>query len=919
MSRVVGRLLTVAVVVGLAAVLALAVARRMKPPPICTSDLKPDIALLGYRHLFAEPDGDVRHFDPTHPLKLRILGEEPFSWRVTLVNPTDAPPLTPTWRRKASALFYVVPSDKVPDDVSAVRIEGQHISGGCQVVQEWAVKHAQTSTTGPARTLPLTEDARPNLQAIVRDGAPADALDALHRLAQLDTVSATTAGRRAEAWLRAAEVARKRRAVSAAVRHMSSAAFFLQESRQFQRGLDLLRDAEALARAHGHYEGLMHIALYRGDIEEARHNLDATIAAYKKALQFADQNDQPRFRVFIELGLVESLQESGHHAEALQRLERIRDGLSDDGSDRTTTFFHAHLAWALMRAMESGAMPPDWGMVRSVSELALAGWTTHGDAQGISNETARLARLAFLQRDFDTLGRRLREFRTLDPVRRNRVTAFVTTLEGEYELAQGRPPAAERRFQAALAEALADTAGRPSDQSWAALDGLARTALATGRRQAALQYFADAVHHLRATALRAPLLGSRAELWLDRRRLFGAFVGLLIESGRLHEAFERAHDAVSFPLSVAAAEAQMRGIDADDRARWMAERDAYFQAREQCEQIAQQLGAVGAPGRSARLADLEACRGRAAAAFTRADAHLEEVLGAVTVGTIDAKTVAAGLGPKEALVLELDADGARRQFVVTQAGVQVAPSSRPILELPQLEAMDHVYLVVGQARDAEQLTAPSRRDGKVPLERFSVSLVPTAITLAPKATDIPARDLLVIDPQQDLRRARMLGEALQTALPDAQHRAGSAARRGAVLEALAEADRFVFIGHGQIDETDAWRSNLMLGDGALTVADVLARRPALRLAVLSACEAAGAPKKEGSPWVAIASAFVVAGTRSVLAPTRPVTPREAHRFVDAFLDEGGLDRPGPAYRAAALALRAQGDPGWAAFVLFGSP
>jgi len=138
-----------------------------------------------------------------------------------------------------------------------------------------------------------------------------------------------------------------------------------------------------------------------------------------------------------------------------------------------------------------------------------------------------------------------------------------------------------------------------------------------------------------------------------------------------------------------------------------------------------------------------------------------------------------------------------------------------------------------------------------------------------------------------------------------------------------------FAAHAEAKEATPWRSGFLLGKGAgndayLRASNVARLRLNARLAVLSGCQSAGATALAGEGALGLSSAFLSAGTRTVVATLWPVEDRVAERWMAAFYGALAAGRPvATAAREAGAALRAHpatANPrDWAAFVVLGEP
>jgi CHAT domain-containing protein len=104
------------------------------------------------------------------------------------------------------------------------------------------------------------------------------------------------------------------------------------------------------------------------------------------------------------------------------------------------------------------------------------------------------------------------------------------------------------------------------------------------------------------------------------------------------------------------------------------------------------------------------------------------------------------------------------------------------------------------------------------------------------------------------------------------------------LERLSTADLFHFAGHGISDEASGWDSALLLaGDEQLTPAELLVQEHAPRWVVLSGCHTARGNRLGQVEAAGLAQAFLAAGSRQVVATTRPLDDQAgAELFADFY-------------------------------------
>ena len=210
--------------------------------------------------------------------------------------------------------------------------------------------------------------------------------------------------------------------------------------------------------------------------------------------------------------------------------------------------------------------------------------------------------------------------------------------------------------------------------------------------------------------------------------------------------------------------------------------------------------------------------------------------------------------------------------------------------------------------------AALRVSGERLLDRYEVVYAPSVTGLAEMAT---ARDttegsgLVVADTRRDLahatRESRLVVEhtgATPRVGPDATTTA---------LRSAAELPLLHVISHSGLGVRGGY---LLLADGQVTAADILAWRVSPRLVVLPTC--ASAVTVRGEMWDSLAAAFLAAGSRHVVATVSSVEDRVAADFTGHFYREDGLRDP-VAGVTRALRQMSKHHPvaDWSAFVVAG--
>lgn len=177
----------------------------------------------------------------------------------------------------------------------------------------------------------------------------------------------------------------------------------------------------------------------------------------------------------------------------------------------------------------------------------------------------------------------------------------------------------------------------------------------------------------------------------------------------------------------------------------------------------------------------------------------------------------------------------------------------------------------------------------------------------------PGPAVVVGDPTGDLPAARREAELAARRLNVPAHVGESAtvarvraARRASILHVAAHAESG---GAGGV---------LPLWGGNLTSTDILEGGIAPRLVVLTGCGTSAS--RDGDGLGSLSSAFLAAGSATVVATLRPVLDREAAELTDLFYEHGGAARPAHALAAAQRALaRSSRTHDWAHFAVWGDP
>lgn len=235
-----------------------------------------------------------------------------------------------------------------------------------------------------------------------------------------------------------------------------------------------------------------------------------------------------------------------------------------------------------------------------------------------------------------------------------------------------------------------------------------------------------------------------------------------------------------------------------------------------------------------------------------------------------------------------------------------APSSRPLY-------------IVSSGVLAEQPFAALRPGGRYLVETRATIRIPGLAALQCQSGEPAAQEAVFIaDSMWDLPGARQ--EAVTLAKQRGQRAYLGWEATFARLETARDATLLHVAVHG---DNSSQGSVLRLAGRDATAADILERRIAPRVAVLSGSWTAASRDDEG--WGALSSAFLAAGSESVVATLSSVPDAASLELMQRFYEAGGERRPAEALAAAQREMIALAVPrrdhlttAWSAFVVDGA-
>jgi tetratricopeptide (TPR) repeat protein len=247
------------------------------------------------------------------------------------------------------------------------------------------------------------------------------------------------------------------------------------------------------------------------------------------------------------------------------------------------------------------------------------------------------------------------------------------------------------------------------------------------------------------------------------------------------------------------------------------------------------------------------------------------------------------------------------QILAAQLGdLLIPPATRALTPRP-------LYIVADEALGTLPFAA-LRVNGRFLVEARATARLPDIVALRCRGHGTPQRPSVFLgDSSDDLAFAREETLALARSL-------GGAAFVGAKatverLEASRDTPLLHLAVHANVDAAGAWL--LLANAQQVTAADIVEHEIGPRVAVLAGCATAVGRDPEG--WGALSSAFLAAGSRSVVGTLRPVADSDAREIMERFYQHGGARQPGLALAEAQRDLLVTHPPSvWGAFVVYGS-
>lgn len=640
------------------------------------------------------------------------------------------------------------------------------------------------------------------------------------------------------------------------------------------------------APAKSRYE----VTYYRALLAESEGDYRSAMAEAQEAEEIAQRVELERYRWMAEemKGLI--LTAVGRFGDAIQlfaRLRREKVALTPCEEAQVP----ANQAWAMLLAREAGERSGD---PTPVLEAALAVYETC-DRFTPEERMNLLIDLALAHLQEGRLARTkelLAQARRLDPDPTLLNRLWYLDLEARIALAEGRPAEALRLF--GEIEEVASAAGSP-DYRLRAASGKAQSRRNLGETDAALEILREAEALLDEQSLQIPLQEGRETFMATRHAVVNLHVELLLEKGRNEEALDLVRHARSRLLRQLERSQSLARLTQEQREEWEHLVAVYRERRAVLEERAKDAWTLPAD---------QALRAEAATAAETEE--LKRILDQAFRLLPRERPRQEALPPRRGeLILAYHplSHGWAGFAAVGRTVRRVHTFGLP--DLSDLDRLSESLLLPFQAEieKAERI----RILASGPLQGVDFHALPfgsdVLLRKAPvvygldlevppaPATGRTRHALLVADTLGDLPYAldesREVAETLRSGPQPwtTDELEGAEASVEAVREHLDSADLLHYAGHGSFSGFGGWDSSLLLAEETrLTLGDLLLDRvPAW--VVLSACESGKSSTRAPVESLGLAQAFILAGSRAVVASTRPVKDSDLPAFFPEFYQE----------------------------------
>jgi cellulose synthase operon protein C len=630
------------------------------------------------------------------------------------------------------------------------------------------------------------------------------------------------------------------------------------------------------------------VSYYQGLLAEKEGDYRKALSEVRKAVEIAERVNLAHYQWLAEEKLALLLRGVGRSRASAHLFERLRRTPQAWDSCEKAQFLN-NQAWSALLAREAGESLED---PTPLLEAALEAYGSCKNARikQVGNTLLNLALAHLQERRLPQAKDLLARAHRLEPHPPLSEILWRLDLEARIELLEGRPTEALRLFEE-LAE-LAQVASSPDGRLRAAF-GQAQSYQALENPAAALETLRMAENLLDEQSLQVPVQEGRETFAATRQALVGLHLEILLEQDRKAEALGVARHSRSRMLRQLERSDSLAGLTPEQRERWDRLLAAYQEKRASLEERASSDWKLAAN----QLSREQAAREVEAEATKK---FLDEAFQVLESPGERTEEEQPPLRPGE---LTLTYHPLRHGWIGFAADgktpVRVHRFELPPDFLSRPEELSRRLLL--PFRDSIERTKRIRILASGPLREVDFHALPFAgdvlLAKAPVVygLDLPVstapvsaqgrQALLVADPRDDLQGARdeaglvrkVLRSASQPWIIEELKSAKASAK--AVHARLPAADLLHYAGHGSFSGFGGWESSLLLADETrLTLGDLLALERVPPWVVLSACDTGLSSTEIPIESLGLAHAFLLAGSRGVVASVRPAKDSEVPAF-----------------------------------------
>jgi cellulose synthase operon protein C len=669
------------------------------------------------------------------------------------------------------------------------------------------------------------------------------------------------------------------------------------------------------------------VVYYRSLLAEREGDYRSALDEIEQAVEIAERVKSQRFQRLTEQKQALLLRAVGRSRDAVRLFERLRHAAGAADACAMGELL-TNQAWTTLLAREAGESFED---PAPLLEKALARYETCADvtSEERANILINLA-LAHLQEGRLPQAKGfLARAHGIEPDPPLRHLLWWLDLEARIALREDRPTEALHQFKSL--ERLAREAGSADGRLRAAF-GQARSQQALGDRATALETLRQAEALLDEQSLQVPVHEGRELFVATRQATVSLLVEILLDEGRNAEALDVARRARSRVLRQLERSDRLASLTPEQRARWGNLLMEYQERRTALEARAADDGRLPED----RLRYEKATREAEAEAGKKLLDQAFLILG--VSGEPSGSELSAPRSGELILAYHPLTDGwagfaangevvAAHRFTLPPAVLARREELAVRLLLPFRDEIRKArrlrILASGPLQTVDFHTLPF--DGDVLLASHPVVY---GLDLPPSTSSTPTpggHALLVVNPRDDLPGALDEARAVRKVLGSnsrswtTEELEAAEASPEAVQSRLPAADLLHYAGHGIYSGAGGWESSLLLSQGThLTLGDILALEQAPAWVVLSGCDTGRSSSEMPIEGLGLAHAFLLAGSRAVVASTRPANDRTVAVFFPELYRRWDREQDlAVALQRAQLAWRQQNPRAdWSGFRLF---